>query len=234
MCWLSTALALQVCGRLDGEESMLLCDGCDRGCHLHCGRLESMPHAPSWHCADCERCTQEQGLRQQQQQHSSRKRLTKLAPALSDESDLSSDSEDFKEHTARKVLLPTGHLGWGVLLHLILLCRSTSAPLFRFKTCRTFHGMSWGCLCLPLQAVAGDKMQLFAAERRLKAAQDKQWEGEEAECMGRVLPAAGRAQGVRWPLPCRQQQPVHGEVSSCHRCFGQRLPLTVHASGTNT
>ncbi|KAL4451948.1 hypothetical protein ABPG75_007610 [Micractinium tetrahymenae] len=88
-------LCCMVCGRLDDEESMLLCDSCDRGCHIQCAGLKSVPRAPSWHCADCER-------RSQQQHHQPcRQRLQQRAPAAAaassdDDSDFSSDSDDFK------------------------------------------------------------------------------------------------------------------------------------------
>lgn len=44
----------EVCGRCDGEDRMLLCDGCDLGYHLECldPPLEQVPPGV-WYCPDC-------------------------------------------------------------------------------------------------------------------------------------------------------------------------------------
>jgi hypothetical protein len=54
------AALCQVCGRGDGEESMLLCGdgeghGCDKGFHIYCLKpaLNSLPE-DDWYCGDCE------------------------------------------------------------------------------------------------------------------------------------------------------------------------------------
>lgn len=46
--------ACVACGRVDGEDRMLLCDGCDRGYHTHClvPRLERVPQN-EWFCYEC-------------------------------------------------------------------------------------------------------------------------------------------------------------------------------------
>jgi|TARA_B110000003_G_scaffold177613_1_gene177021 hypothetical protein len=42
------------CGRVDGEDRMLLCDGCDKGYHTHClvPRLDKVPEN-EWFCYEC-------------------------------------------------------------------------------------------------------------------------------------------------------------------------------------
>ena len=42
------------CGKTDGEEQMLMCDGCDKGSHMSCisPPLSAMPEG-SWHCSTC-------------------------------------------------------------------------------------------------------------------------------------------------------------------------------------
>lgn len=44
----------EICGRCDGEDRMLLCDGCDLGYHLECldPPLDNIPTG-SWYCQDC-------------------------------------------------------------------------------------------------------------------------------------------------------------------------------------
>lgn len=46
--------ACVACGRVDGEDRMLLCDGCDRGYHTHClvPRLDKVPEN-EWFCYEC-------------------------------------------------------------------------------------------------------------------------------------------------------------------------------------
>lgn len=46
--------ACVACGRVDGEDRMLLCDGCDRGYHTHClvPRLDRVPQN-EWFCYEC-------------------------------------------------------------------------------------------------------------------------------------------------------------------------------------
>lgn len=46
--------ACVACGRVDGEDRMLLCDGCDRGYHTHClvPRLDVIPEN-EWFCYEC-------------------------------------------------------------------------------------------------------------------------------------------------------------------------------------
>ncbi|XP_006897741.1 PREDICTED: bromodomain adjacent to zinc finger domain protein 2A [Elephantulus edwardii] len=43
-----------VCGKGDNDEYLLLCDGCDRGCHIYCHRpkMETVPEG-DWFCAVC-------------------------------------------------------------------------------------------------------------------------------------------------------------------------------------
>jgi hypothetical protein len=47
-------IACEACDKESGDDSMLLCDGCDRGYHLHCLRpaLEEVPDG-EWHCPAC-------------------------------------------------------------------------------------------------------------------------------------------------------------------------------------
>lgn len=49
----SAPCAAQVCDRADDEENMLLCDGCDRGCHTACTSLRRLPDSPTWYCSGC-------------------------------------------------------------------------------------------------------------------------------------------------------------------------------------
>ena len=46
--------ACVACGRVDGEDRMLLCDGCDKGYHTHClvPRLDKVPEN-EWFCYEC-------------------------------------------------------------------------------------------------------------------------------------------------------------------------------------
>jgi hypothetical protein len=46
------ATACEVCARSDGEETMLLCDGCNCGFHTQCVRLKAVPFG-DWQCARC-------------------------------------------------------------------------------------------------------------------------------------------------------------------------------------
>lgn len=43
-----------VCRKGDNDEYLLLCDGCDRGCHIYCHRpkMEAVPEG-DWFCAVC-------------------------------------------------------------------------------------------------------------------------------------------------------------------------------------
>ena len=47
-------IACEACKKESGDDSMLLCDGCDRGYHLHCLRpkLRGIPDG-EWHCPVC-------------------------------------------------------------------------------------------------------------------------------------------------------------------------------------
>ena len=49
------AIACEVCGRDDDDESMLLCDGCNLGFHLLCltPPLSRVPDTPLWFCNSC-------------------------------------------------------------------------------------------------------------------------------------------------------------------------------------
>lgn len=44
----------QVCKKGDNDECLLLCDGCDRGCHMYCLRpkLTQVPEG-DWFCPNC-------------------------------------------------------------------------------------------------------------------------------------------------------------------------------------
>ena len=44
-----------ICGSLDDDDKMILCDGCDKGFHLYCLRpqLPAVPVSVSWYCSDC-------------------------------------------------------------------------------------------------------------------------------------------------------------------------------------
>lgn len=49
---LSSAL-WQVCGGAADAENLQLCDTCDRGCHVACGKLCRVPGRAGWHCPGC-------------------------------------------------------------------------------------------------------------------------------------------------------------------------------------
>lgn len=54
-CLLTTLLqTCLVCRKGDNDEFLLLCDGCDRGCHIYCHRpkMEAVPEG-DWFCAVC-------------------------------------------------------------------------------------------------------------------------------------------------------------------------------------
>ena len=59
VCWLHKICAryasapLQVCSGVEDAENMMLCDGCDRGCHAGCARLAALPATTTWHCSGC-------------------------------------------------------------------------------------------------------------------------------------------------------------------------------------
>lgn len=124
---LHVPVVLQICGGLEDEESMLLCDGCDRGCHLPCAQLKSMLCAPTWHCADCDRRAQ-----QQQQQPGNQRLKKRVSPVAlvtsSDDSDLSSDGEYFRDALTREVA-HAGSTG-----RVVLACR-TRATVVCLPTC---------------------------------------------------------------------------------------------------
>ncbi|PSC70731.1 strawberry notch [Micractinium conductrix] len=42
-----------VCSGVEDAENMMLCDGCDRGCHAGCARLAALPATTTWHCSGC-------------------------------------------------------------------------------------------------------------------------------------------------------------------------------------
>jgi hypothetical protein len=52
--WEMERIACEACKKESGDDSMLLCDGCDRGYHLHCLRpkLRGIPDG-EWHCPVC-------------------------------------------------------------------------------------------------------------------------------------------------------------------------------------
>ena len=43
-----------VCGRLDGEEDFVLCDGCPSGGHYRCLRMDAIPTG-DWYCDECQK-----------------------------------------------------------------------------------------------------------------------------------------------------------------------------------
>ena len=43
-----------VCGRLDGEEDFVLCDGCPNGGHYRCLRMDAIPTG-EWYCDECQK-----------------------------------------------------------------------------------------------------------------------------------------------------------------------------------
>lgn len=52
--WLLPLQTCQVCKKGDNDECLLLCDGCDRGCHMYCLRpkLTQVPEG-DWFCPHC-------------------------------------------------------------------------------------------------------------------------------------------------------------------------------------
>lgn len=55
LCLLTTMVqTCLVCRKGDNDEFLLLCDGCDRGCHIYCHRpkMEAVPEG-DWFCAVC-------------------------------------------------------------------------------------------------------------------------------------------------------------------------------------
>lgn len=55
LCLLTTLVqTCLVCRKGDNDEFLLLCDGCDRGCHIYCHRpkMEAVPEG-DWFCAVC-------------------------------------------------------------------------------------------------------------------------------------------------------------------------------------
>lgn len=43
----------QACGGTSDAENLQLCDTCDRGCHVACGKLRRVPGRAGWHCSGC-------------------------------------------------------------------------------------------------------------------------------------------------------------------------------------
>ena len=41
-----------ICGSCDDDELMLLCDGCDKACHLGCAGYKRAPRG-DWFCVEC-------------------------------------------------------------------------------------------------------------------------------------------------------------------------------------
>ena len=58
-------IACELCGSGENDESVLLCDNCNRGFHMEClsPPLTSVPEG-DWHCPDCRpsRCLKESSL----------------------------------------------------------------------------------------------------------------------------------------------------------------------------
>lgn len=163
---------------------MLLCDGCDRGCHLLCAQLKSMPRAPTWHCTDCNRRAQ------QQEQQPGRQRLTKRAAAgaaasPSDDSGLSSDSEDFKAVPARKVLvLPLEG-------HAVAPCNASTLPHEVHVSCLCLPICQTACPSVPLLACLPARRQQLAAPTRCNSLQLRgSWRRPRASC-GKVSRLSG-------------------------------------------
>jgi hypothetical protein len=84
-----------VCGREDDEENMLLCDGCDRGCHTLCARLDGIPAATTWFCLGCDatRCVKSGAAAKQLQQSQACGRLQKKGLAAAEVVVLDSDDD---------------------------------------------------------------------------------------------------------------------------------------------
>jgi hypothetical protein len=49
------SMACQVCSSLEGDETMLICDGCNLGYHMECldPPLPAVPEDPLWFCSQC-------------------------------------------------------------------------------------------------------------------------------------------------------------------------------------
>uniref|UniRef100_A0A3P8T252 Bromodomain adjacent to zinc finger domain, 1A n=1 Tax=Amphiprion percula TaxID=161767 RepID=A0A3P8T252_AMPPE len=52
-----TKVTCQVCRKGDNDECLLLCDGCDRGCHMYClkPKITQVPEG-DWFCPTCDDC----------------------------------------------------------------------------------------------------------------------------------------------------------------------------------
>ncbi|EFN55772.1 hypothetical protein CHLNCDRAFT_51983 [Chlorella variabilis] len=79
-----------ICGREDDEENMMLCDGCDRGCHTLCAGLRRLPCSTTWLCSGCSAAQNSKtggAAKQQQQQQHGRLHKRTAAAGLSDSED---------------------------------------------------------------------------------------------------------------------------------------------------
>ncbi|MES1908899.1 MAG: hypothetical protein MHM6MM_001740 [Cercozoa sp. M6MM] len=54
--------ACEICGSVDNEEILLICDGCTRMYHTHCVSLSAVPTEEQWFCHHCVLLTQDDGL----------------------------------------------------------------------------------------------------------------------------------------------------------------------------
>ena len=110
----------QVCNRPDDEENMLLCDGCDRGCHTSCARLRRLPDSPTWFCSGCADKSGA-GIKTEaavasatpaaQQQQQGGGRLQKHAAAPVAVAEVLSDSDDDADIFAPPKVVPTAQVG---------------------------------------------------------------------------------------------------------------------------
>ena len=99
---------------------MLLCDGCDRGCHTSCARLRRLPDSPTWFCSGCADKSGA-GIKTEaavasatpaaQQQQQGGGRLQKHAAAPVAVAEVLSDSDDDADIFAPPKVVPTAQVG---------------------------------------------------------------------------------------------------------------------------
>ena len=103
---------------------MLLCDGCDRGCHTGCAHSRRLPDSPTWFCSGCSdksgagtkpaaagAARAPAAQQQQQQQHGGR--LQKQAASAVVVADALSDSDDDADIFAPPKVVATAQVGRG-------------------------------------------------------------------------------------------------------------------------
>lgn len=175
---------------------MLLCDGCDRGCHTGCARLHRLPSSPTWFCCLCSASAatkNESGAAaaaaapatQLPPQRGGRLKQEGESSGAADAAVMLVNSEDDSDLFAPPLTAPKvnkqhfeGSCQLPGQVDLLAMPVTLAETYCAVCLCSFASDPSHACLLAwPLQTTGG-RMQLLAAERRLNAAQRRLSAGE--------------------------------------------------------